>query len=38
MAGRVSADFGGALQTAAPSSDSATAWDQYAHDTLRKLL
>ncbi|WP_202873145.1 helix-turn-helix transcriptional regulator [Kribbella capetownensis] len=31
-------DFGSTLQIAAPSSDPATAWDHYAHDSLRKLL
>ena len=31
-------DFGSALGIAAPSSDPATAWDHYAHDSLRKHL
>ena len=31
-------DFGSTLRIAAPSSHPATAWDNYEHDSLRKLL
>ncbi|TDO48240.1 hypothetical protein EV651_1236 [Kribbella sp. VKM Ac-2571] len=31
-------DFGSTLRIAAPSSDPANAWNQYAHDSLRKHL